>query len=84
MVNDPLILWKSLKEQCDHQKTIILPRARYDWIHLRLKDFKSVSDYNLALFKICSKLKLYGEKVSDEDMLKKTFTTFYASNMLMQ
>ena len=34
MVNDPLILWKSLKERYDHQKTVILPRARYDWMHL--------------------------------------------------
>ena len=29
-VIDPLILWKSLKERYDHQKTIILPRAHYD------------------------------------------------------
>ena len=29
-VNDPLILWTSLKERYDYQKTIILPKARYD------------------------------------------------------
>ena len=39
---------------------------------------------NSALFKIISKLKLCGEKVSNEDILEKTFTTFHASNMLMQ
>ena len=50
-VNDPLILWTSLKERYDYQKTIILPKARYDWLHLRLQHFKSVSDYNSALFK---------------------------------
>ena len=33
-VKDPLILWKSLKERYDHQKTVILPSAHYDWIHL--------------------------------------------------
>ena len=71
-VNDPLILWKSLKEWYDHQKTIILPRARYDWIYLRLQDFKQVSDYNSVLFKISFQLKLCGEKVSDEEMLEKT------------
>ena len=54
MVKDLLILWKSLKEWYDHQKTVILPRARYDWIHLRLQDFKSISDYNSTLFKISS------------------------------
>ena len=30
MVKDPLILWKSLREQYDHQNTVILPRARYN------------------------------------------------------
>ena len=59
-VKDPLVLWKSLKERYDYQKTLILPRARYDWIHLRLQDFKSVNDYNLVLFKISSQLKLCG------------------------
>ena len=83
-VKDPSILWKSLKERYDNQNTVILPRAHYDWIILRLQDFKLVSDYNLALFKISSQLKLCGEKVSDQDMLEKTYTTFYTSNMLMQ
>ena len=73
-----------MKERYDHQKTVILPRAHYDWIHLSLQDFKSVHDYNSALFKISSQLKLCGEKVSDEDMLEKTCTTFHASNKLLQ
>ena len=57
-VKDPLILWNNLKERYKHQKTVILPKARYDWMHLRLQDFKSVSEYNSALFKISSQLKL--------------------------
>ncbi|KAK8709248.1 hypothetical protein V6N13_060273 [Hibiscus sabdariffa] len=40
-VKDPLLLWNNLKERYDHQKTVILPKARYDWLHLRLQDFKS-------------------------------------------
>jgi hypothetical protein len=53
-------------------------------MHLRLQDFKSVSDYNSALFKISSQLKLCREKVTDVDMLEKTYTTFHASNVLLQ
>ncbi|XP_073016741.1 uncharacterized protein [Primulina eburnea] len=83
-VKNPQELWKDLKERFDHQRTIVLPRARYEWIHLRLQDFKSVSDYNSALFKICSKLKLCGENISDQDLLEKTFSTFHASNVLLQ
>jgi hypothetical protein len=43
-VKDPLVLWNKLKERYEHQKTIILPKARYDWIHLRLQDFKTAKD----------------------------------------
>ncbi|XP_073121511.1 uncharacterized protein [Henckelia pumila] len=34
-------IWKNLKEIFDHQRTIVLPRARYEWMHLRLQDFNS-------------------------------------------
>ena len=58
---DPLILWNKLKERFDHQKTVILPKARYEWLHLRLQDYKSVSEYNSAMFRITSLL-LFVEK----------------------
>ena len=79
MVKDPLTLWNELKERYDHQKIVILPKARYDRKHLRLQDFKTVSEYNSALFKISFHLKLCVEKVIEEDMLENTFTTFYTT-----
>ena len=57
-VKDSFTLWNNLKDRFDHQKTVVLPKARYDWMHLRLQDFKTVSEYNSALFKI----NLCGEK----------------------
>ena len=83
-VKNPLELWKNLKDRYDHQKTVILPKARYDWMHLRLQDFKTVSEYNSALFKISSQLKLCGENITDADMLEKTYSTFHATNILLQ
>ncbi|KAK4268714.1 hypothetical protein QN277_025328 [Acacia crassicarpa] len=83
-VKDPLVLWNNLKERYDHQKMVILPKARHDWIQLRLQDFKSVSEYNSAMFRIASQLKLCGDKITDEDMLEKTFFTFHATNLLLQ
>ena len=53
-IKDPLVLWNNLKERYDHQKTVILPKARYDWMHLRLQDYKTVSEYNSAMFRISS------------------------------
>ena len=83
-VKDPAGLWTNLKERYDHQKTVMLPRANYEWLHLRLQDFKSVSDYNSAMFRITSKLKLCGETITESAMLEKTYTTFHASNVLLQ
>ena len=56
-VKDPLVLWNNLKDRYDHLKLVVLPQARYDWIHLRLQDFKSISEYNSSMFKIISQLK---------------------------
>ncbi|XP_017620920.2 uncharacterized protein LOC108465116 [Gossypium arboreum] len=83
-VKDPLELWKNLKERFDHQKIVILPKAHYDWMHLRLQDFKTVSEYNSELFKISSQLKLCGENITDKDLLEKTFSNFHATNVLLQ
>ncbi|KAK9713567.1 hypothetical protein RND81_06G035800 [Saponaria officinalis] len=70
---DPQILWSNLKERYDHQKTVILPN-----------DFKSISEYNSAMFRITSQLKLCGEKITDMDMLEKTYSTFHANNVVLQ
>jgi len=83
-VKDPLELWIDLKEMCDHLKATVLPRAHYDRIHLRLQDFKTICEYNFAVYKITSQLKLCGEDIKDEDMLEKTLTTFHASNLVLQ
>ena len=69
MVKDPFTLWSNLKEIYDHQKTVILPKARYDWMHLRLQDFKTVSEYNSTLFKIGSVEKKSQKKTYQRKLL---------------
>ena len=66
------------------KKNIILPKAQYDLMRLRLQDFELVNNFTSALFKTCSKLLLYWEKITDEDMLENTFSIFHISNMLLQ
>ena len=80
-VEDPTGLWKSLKDRCDHQKMVILPATHNEWLNLRLQDYKTVSEYNSTLFNIVSRLRLCGEKVSEEQMLEKTLSIFHASNV---
>ena len=83
-VKDPLELWTDLKGRYDHLKATMLPRARYEWMHLRFQDFKTVIEYNSVVLRITSQLKLCGETIKDEDMLEKTLTTFHASNVILQ
>ncbi|XP_051150310.1 uncharacterized protein LOC127264807 [Andrographis paniculata] len=83
-VKNPLDLWNKLKERYDHLKLIVLPKARSDWHNLRLQDFKSVTEYNSAIFRITSQLNLCGENITDGDMMEKTFSTFHASNVILQ
>ncbi|KAL5713760.1 hypothetical protein ACHQM5_015809 [Ranunculus cassubicifolius] len=83
-VKDPLELWKDLKDRFDHLKTASLPKARVRWMHLRLQDYKTVAEYNNAMYNITTQLKLCGEEITDAEMLEKTYTTFHASNVLLQ
>ncbi|XP_070668820.1 uncharacterized protein [Malus domestica] len=83
-VEDPLAFWKALGNRYNHQTTVILLRARYDWTHLRIQDFKSVAEYNSSLFRITSQIKLCGDTITEEMLLEKNFSTFHASNMLLQ
>jgi len=83
-VKNPLVLWNKFKERYMNLKAIIIPKARYDWMHLRLQDFKSVSAYNFEVYKITSQLELCEEKVTDERPVRKNILNFFhASNMLL-
>ncbi|XP_048634046.1 uncharacterized protein LOC106448162 [Brassica napus] len=83
-IENPLDLWNALQHRYDHQKTVLLPKARNDWMNLRFLDFKSMDEYNSALFKTVSILRLCGEEVTEEELLEKTYTTFHQSNMILQ
>ncbi|XP_074346405.1 uncharacterized protein LOC141685187 [Apium graveolens] len=82
-IKNPITLWNNLKDRFDHQKLVHLPSARYDWINLSLQDFKSIAEYNSALFKINSKLILCGENIIDAEMIEKTLSTFHPNIMIL-
>jgi hypothetical protein len=48
-IEDPKIFVDSLRDMYDHQRAVILPTARNEWINLRYQDFKSVTEYNSAI-----------------------------------
>src|SRR5450759_4348982 len=80
---DPMELWQSLKARFDHQRLVALPKARQEWMTLKVQDFTTVAAYNNDLFRITSILTLCGEPVSDADMVEKTLSTFHPSKIVL-
>ncbi|XP_024004902.1 uncharacterized protein LOC112082046 [Eutrema salsugineum] len=44
----------------EKKKYVILPKARHEWLNLRFQDYKSIGEYDSALFGITSKMMLCG------------------------
>ncbi|XP_076933900.1 uncharacterized protein LOC143599970 [Bidens hawaiensis] len=80
----PSVLWKELKSIFNHQRDSLLPTARAEWNNLMFQDFKKVNDYTSALLNICSMLEFCGKIMSEADKLEKTYSTFHASNIILQ
>ena len=81
---NPWNLWTSLKKRYEQQKALILPAANYEWTQLRLQDFKTVSDYNHAIHRICWKLQFCEKEPSDADKIEKTLSTMLPSKRILQ
>ena len=81
MINDPFTLWSNLREKYDHKKIVIIPKARYDCMNLKLRDFKRINEYN---FKNQLLVKVVQRKITKKCMLEKTFSTIHALNVLLQ
>ena len=61
------------------------PQAQYDWLNLRFQDFKYVIEYNSALHRIVSQLKLCKQNITNTELIEKTLSTsmlaiLYSSN----
>ncbi|XP_068304309.1 uncharacterized protein [Pyrus communis] len=80
---DPRALWVALVDRFDHQNDIFLPEARHNWKHLRFQDLKSVNEYNSEVCRIRSLLKFCNETLTEEDLLEKTYSTFFTSSIVM-
>nr|ABA97378.1 retrotransposon protein, putative, Ty1-copia subclass [Oryza sativa Japonica Group] len=79
----PHTLWKALKERYDQQKELIWPEANYEWIHLRLQDFKTVAEYNHAVHNICSRLKFCEQEPTEAEKIEKTLSTMLPEDKIL-
>ena len=70
-------LWTALKQRFERLKYTVKPRAEAEWIRLRFADFKTVGEYNSALHRICTTLRLCGTETTDSQKIEKTLSTFH-------
>ncbi|XP_019163584.1 PREDICTED: uncharacterized protein LOC109159927 [Ipomoea nil] len=75
---------KSLKERFDQPTSLVHPQAQHDWLNLRFQDCKYVTEYNFALHKIVSQLKLCKQTITNEDLIEKTLSTFHPNDLVFQ
>ncbi|XP_026384451.1 uncharacterized protein LOC113280028 [Papaver somniferum] len=82
---DKTITKDNKESQEDRSKALIFIRHHLDEaLKSQYHSVESVSEYNSALFQIVSRLKLCGETITGADLLEKTYSTFHASNILLQ
>jgi hypothetical protein len=82
-VDQPNDLWKKLEARFHHKKTIFLPHARSDWIHLRVLDFPDFMAFNAELHRITMQLRLCGEDITEKELIDKTLSTFPPASALL-
>jgi hypothetical protein len=80
---NPRNLWVALQERYEQQKEIICPEAQHEWNHLRLQDFKSVTDYNHTVHNICTRLKFCEKEPTDAEKIQKTLSTMHPSDRVL-
>jgi hypothetical protein len=74
---NPKVLWDSLHERFEKIESVLLPKVELEWQNLRFQDYKTVEDYNTALYGIVTRMKLCGRNLEDKDLINKTLSTFH-------
>ncbi|XP_020189479.1 uncharacterized protein [Aegilops tauschii subsp. strangulata] len=74
---DPKFETENAQQRFERLKYTVKPRAEAEWIRLRFADFKTVGEYNSALHRICTTLRLCGTEITDSQKIEKTLSTFH-------
>lgn len=78
---NPAKIWKSLAQRfnTDREKTL-LPILQNEWERLRFYNYSSVTDYASELYRITTEMEHCGDKISEQQKIQKTLSTFNPQN----
>ena len=82
-IKDPAELWAQLHARFDYQQTLFLPQARADWTNIRVLDFLNFAAFNSELHRITTQLRLYGQIITDAELIEKTLSTFHLATVIL-
>ncbi|KAL6650478.1 hypothetical protein ACP70R_009403 [Stipagrostis hirtigluma subsp. patula] len=66
---NPKVLWDLLHKRFEKIETVLLPRVKREWANLRFQDFKTIEDYNTALYGITTRMKLCVQDQGEDETI---------------
>lgn len=79
----PKELWEALKARFGNIHNTLLPELEVQWNEIRLVDYKRVNDFYRDMLRLKARLQFCGKEYTDDDMIKKTLSTFPTSSMIL-
>ncbi|KAL6180700.1 hypothetical protein ACLB2K_047360 [Fragaria x ananassa] len=82
-LNTPLELWDALKGRFVNIHDTFLPELTVQWNEICLLDYKRVNDFNKDMLRLKTRLNFCGKKLTEDDMIRKTLSTFPTSALIL-
>ena len=82
-LKSPKELWDALKERFGNIHDTLLPELTVQWNEIRLLDYKGVNEFNKDMLRLKARLNFCGKKLTEDDMIQKTLSTFPTSALIL-
>ncbi|XP_026428886.1 uncharacterized protein LOC113324810 [Papaver somniferum] len=79
----PKELWDALDIRFGNIHDSLIPQLKVLWNEIRFLDYVKVNDFQKDVLQIQTRMDFYGKKLTDEEMILKTLSTFPTSSMIL-
>lgn len=79
----PKELWDALESRFGNIHDSLLPQLTVQWNEIRFLDYVKVNDFQKDMLQLQARLAFCEKKLTDEEMIEKTLSTFPTSSMIL-
>ncbi|XP_026410275.1 uncharacterized protein LOC113305457 [Papaver somniferum] len=79
----PKELWDALDNRFGNIHDSLIPQLNVLWNEIRFLDYVKVNDFQKDMLQIQERMDFCGKKLTDEEMIQKTLSTFPTSSMIL-